>query len=417
MLINLKYLYQLFFVNIWFTSFYRIFSVYRIALSDGFFSWSWLDAAERVMDGVGTEMAGKVRISVWSSILSSIYWLIDWFECDIVLWSVSKRHTILLWTHLYLGSGMIGWGSPNSAYNGRALDRKYHARPLSAKKGSASTWGGTCYFLNASTATWAYGNGYDTGISLWVFLSSGLFFETHLKFIKLNSVRVPFREKNLAYLMRVKLSINFFIKLPRILTFFGSFLFLIKSNILSVQSFNQTSTYWLIDRLNDHWLMDLLIGCDCWEKWVSHKALSPSFHLFSSQDIYDPRFEKAVYDSPTISMEALKSGDYSEAGSSGSIRVEYLTKEQFVKTTKPLGLMQDFKVIFYLCEARKQIHLDQNKINLCLHSKKHRSKSKLRSHSTESFSNDIAAKKGNMRDYIIRQSLYTDKTRTIGKFS
>ncbi|OQV23689.1 Alpha-1,3-mannosyl-glycoprotein 2-beta-N-acetylglucosaminyltransferase [Hypsibius exemplaris] len=110
-------------------------------------------------------------------------------------------------------------------------------------------------------------------------VSNGLFYETHLKFIKLNDVSVPFRERSLAYLLK---------------------------------------------------------------------------------DIYDPRFASAVYNSPTISQAALRKGDFSGVDPNVSIRVEYSTKDQFIKTAKPLGLMQDFKAGVPRCGYRGVVTLFRN---------------------------------------------------------
>ncbi|XP_055348096.1 alpha-1,3-mannosyl-glycoprotein 2-beta-N-acetylglucosaminyltransferase-like [Paramacrobiotus metropolitanus] len=93
-------------------------------------------------------------------------------------------------------------------------------------------------------------------------VSNGEFFETHLKFIKLNDVAVPFRERNLAYLLK---------------------------------------------------------------------------------EIYDPRFNSIVYNAPVIRLDDWKQKEIVGLPDNAAVRIEYRTKDQFIKIAKAIGVMQDFK--------------------------------------------------------------------------
>lgn len=115
------------------------------------------------------------------------------------------------------------------------------------------------------------------------FSFSGLFYEKHLKFIKLNQQFVPFSQKNLTYLLRVCSGL----KLP---------------NIVS--------------------------------DWIT-------IVIFHFQENYDVHYLKIVYSSPVLTVPELVQGKLKEES---SVRVTYRSKDQYKKTAKTLGLMDDFKV-------------------------------------------------------------------------
>jgi len=56
---------------------------------------------------------------------------------------------------------------------------------------------------------------------------------------------------------------------------------------------------------------------------------------------YDDSFLKIVYGSPVITIPDLVQGKLSQES---SVRVTYRNKDQFKKSAKSLGLMDDFKV-------------------------------------------------------------------------
>lgn len=62
---------------------------------------------------------------------------------------------------------------------------------------------------------------------------------------------------------------------------------------------------------------------------------------FFFQDNYDVQFVKSVYESRVITYQELKSGSIIY---DGPVRIPYYTKEQYRRTAKVLGLMDDFRV-------------------------------------------------------------------------
>lgn len=63
--------------------------------------------------------------------------------------------------------------------------------------------------------------------------------------------------------------------------------------------------------------------------------------LFCLQENYDVIFLKQVYNSPVTTIPDLVSG---KTEASETVRVTYRNKDQFKKSAKALGLMDDFKV-------------------------------------------------------------------------
>jgi alpha-1,3-mannosyl-glycoprotein beta-1,2-N-acetylglucosaminyltransferase len=117
------------------------------------------------------------------------------------------------------------------------------------------------------------------------FISSGLFFEKHLKYIKLSEKFVPFTQLNLTYLLKV---------CGRLVPLCSPF---------------------------------------CWRAFL---PLS-----FNSQDNYDSTYITSVYQSPVVTFEELRRGIVQ---TTGPVRIQYNTKDQYKRATKMLGLMDDFKV-------------------------------------------------------------------------
>lgn len=52
-------------------------------------------------------------------------------------------------------------------------------------------------------------------------------------------------------------------------------------------------------------------------------------------------FLNTVYQSPIVTLDELKRG---QVVTKDPVRITYLTKEQYKRATKSLGLMDDFKV-------------------------------------------------------------------------
>jgi len=62
------------------------------------------------------------------------------------------------------------------------------------------------------------------------------------------------------------------------------------------------------------------------------------------QDNYDIAFVNQVYQSTVVSYSELKSGNIVAPG---PVRIPYYTRQSFKNTTKLLGLMDDFRVIYF----------------------------------------------------------------------
>ncbi|XP_065084522.1 alpha-1,3-mannosyl-glycoprotein 2-beta-N-acetylglucosaminyltransferase [Ochlerotatus camptorhynchus] len=83
------------------------------------------------------------------------------------------------------------------------------------------------------------------------------------------------------------------------------------------------------------------------DKHLKYIKLSEDFVSFTKmnltylqKNIYDEIFLKAVYQSPVVTLDELKRGLVT---TKGPVRITYLTKEQYKRATKSLGLMDDFK--------------------------------------------------------------------------
>lgn len=83
------------------------------------------------------------------------------------------------------------------------------------------------------------------------------------------------------------------------------------------------------------------------DKYLKHIKLSEDFVEFTKmnlsyllKDNYDKTFIKNVYDCPMVTYEELRRNLISLEG---PVRIQYSTKEQYKRTTKLLGLMDDFK--------------------------------------------------------------------------
>lgn len=83
------------------------------------------------------------------------------------------------------------------------------------------------------------------------------------------------------------------------------------------------------------------------DKHLKYIKLSEDFVSFTKMNltylqksIYDEIFLKAVYQSPVVTLDELKRGLVT---TKEPVRITYLTKEQYKRATKSLGLMDDFK--------------------------------------------------------------------------
>lgn len=61
------------------------------------------------------------------------------------------------------------------------------------------------------------------------------------------------------------------------------------------------------------------------------------------QENYDNQFMKYVYSCPVVTYEELRRGMIT---TKDPIRIQYNTREQYVRTAKLLGLMEDLKVSY-----------------------------------------------------------------------
>lgn len=76
-------------------------------------------------------------------------------------------------------------------------------------------------------------------------------------------------------------------------------------------------------------------------QYVSFTKLNLTYLL---KDSYDVSFVNDVYGSPVLSYQELKNGPIV---STGSVRLPYFTKDQYKKTAKFIGLMDDFRVSLF----------------------------------------------------------------------
>lgn len=83
------------------------------------------------------------------------------------------------------------------------------------------------------------------------------------------------------------------------------------------------------------------------DKHLKYIKLSDEYVSFTkmnltylTKSIYDNMFLKTVYQSPVVTLDELKRG---LVATKDPVRITYLTKEQYKRATKSLGLMDDFK--------------------------------------------------------------------------
>lgn len=74
-------------------------------------------------------------------------------------------------------------------------------------------------------------------------------------------------------------------------------------------------------------------------KWF--KYLDSNLIYFHLQENYDNTFLKHVYECPVVTYDELRRG---LVKTKDPIRIQYNTKDQYKRTAKMLGLMDDFKV-------------------------------------------------------------------------
>lgn len=71
------------------------------------------------------------------------------------------------------------------------------------------------------------------------------------------------------------------------------------------------------------------------------------FYFSFNQDNYDKEYINHVYSRPVITFEELRRG---LVKTKDAVRIQYNTKEQYKRTAKMLGLMDDFKVINFIIQ-------------------------------------------------------------------
>lgn len=84
-----------------------------------------------------------------------------------------------------------------------------------------------------------------------------------------------------------------------------------------------------------------------YEKYLKYIYLNEVFVPFTQKNLtyllkdnYDVHFVRSVYDSRVVTYQELKSGDIVHEG---PVRIPYHTKDQYRRTAKVLGLMDDFR--------------------------------------------------------------------------
>lgn len=89
-----------------------------------------------------------------------------------------------------------------------------------------------------------------------------------------------------------------------------------------------------------------------YEKHLKYIKLNEKFVPFSkmnmsylTREVYDKQFINAVYQSAVVSYQELREGKIAH---DGPVRIVYYTKESFKRTAKMLGLMDDFRVNFFV---------------------------------------------------------------------
>lgn len=66
---------------------------------------------------------------------------------------------------------------------------------------------------------------------------------------------------------------------------------------------------------------------------------------YLTREVYDKQFINAVYQSAVVSYQELREGKIAH---DGPVRIVYYTKESFKRTAKMLGLMDDFRVNYFI---------------------------------------------------------------------
>nr|CAD7571314.1 unnamed protein product [Timema californicum] len=100
---------------------------------------------------------------------------------------------------------------------------------------------------------------------------------------------------------------------------------------------SRTRTFGKIGVSNGHFFEKHLKYIKLNEKFVPFTKLNLSYLL---KDNYDVQFVKRVYESPVITYQELKSGPIVHEG---PVRIPYHTNDIYKRTSKMLGLMEDFR--------------------------------------------------------------------------
>lgn len=137
-------------------------------------------------------------------------------------------------------------------------------------------------------------------------MSNGLFFDKHLKLIELSQQSVAFTEMDLTHLLKVNYANH-----------------KMTSFLLSKWPQGQSATV-------------------CHVRNLISSNLSILQHLL--QDKYDPQFGAAVYTAPMVDVRELRAAAVVNETPAPAVRVAYTTKEDYKRTAKALGLMDDFRV-------------------------------------------------------------------------
>nr|CAD7586861.1 unnamed protein product [Timema genevievae] len=100
---------------------------------------------------------------------------------------------------------------------------------------------------------------------------------------------------------------------------------------------SRTRTFGKVGVSNGHFFEKHLKYIKLNEKFVPFTKLNLSYLL---KDNYDVQFVKQVYESPVITYQELKSGPIVHEG---PVRIPYHTNDIYKRTSKMLGLMEDFR--------------------------------------------------------------------------
>lgn len=76
--------------------------------------------------------------------------------------------------------------------------------------------------------------------------------------------------------------------------------------------------------------------------------------LWYQQQNYDKQFSDHVYSCPLLTFEEVRRG---LVKTKGPVRIQYNTKDQYKRTAKLLGLMDDFKVSIFFMTPSLNAHL------------------------------------------------------------